>query len=116
MDTFRIKTLLDQNAMTFSELSDIIGVSRTNLYNYIGNSSEVATTNNTIIILKKVAEALNVNVSDLFSKSDTEIVHGYLEIQGNNNDIFIINNILDLQRFNAMLEDYLIRKNNNQAE
>jgi len=111
MDTFRIDTLLEQNNMTFTELSTRLGatISRTNLYNFFSDN------NKTISILKQTAEVLNVNIGDLFAKSENEIVRGFIEMEGNN-EIFIINNILDLQRFNAMLEDYLIRKNNNQAE
>lgn len=111
MDTFRIDTLLEQNNMTFTELSTRLGatISRTNLYNFFSDN------NKTISILKQTAEVLNVNIGDLFAKSENEIVRGFIEMEGNN-EIFIINNILDLRRFNAMLEDYLIRKNNNQAE
>ena len=111
MYTFRIDTLLEQNNMTFTELSTRLGatISRTNLYNFFSDN------NKTISILKQTAEVLNVNIGDLFAKSENEIVRGFIEMEGNN-EIFIINNILDLRRFNAMLEDYLIRKNNNQAE
>ena len=108
MKTFRIDGILAQCEMKFSDLANMIGVSRTNLYNYFNDD------NSTISVLNKTAKALNVNVSDLFYNEEV-IVKGYIEII-ENNDIFIINNLLDLQRFNTMLEDYLIQKNNNQAE
>ena len=111
MDTFRIDTLLEQNNMTFTELSTRLGatISRTNLYNFFSDN------NKTISILKQTAEVLNVNVSDLFAKTEAEIVHGYLEIDGIN-EIYIISNLIDLQRFNVMLEDYLNAKNNSETE
>ena len=108
MKTFRIDSILAQCEMNFTGLANKIGVSRTNLYNYFNDD------NSTISVLNKTAKALNVNVSDLFYNEEV-IVKGYLECDFDG-FIHVINNLVDLQRFNANLEGYLNTKNNNQAE
>lgn len=106
MKTFRIDSILAQCEMNFTDLANMIGVSRTNLYNYFNDD------NSTINVLTKTAEALNVNVPDLFYNKEI-IVKGYLEFEADG-FIHIINNIIDLQRFNIMLEDYMKTKNKKQ--
>jgi len=80
MELFRLNELLSERQMTFSDLSDRIEIGRTNLYNYVSE------TNTTISILNKIANELNVNVSELFVERD-KIVKGYLEYKDN---IFVI--------------------------
>jgi len=104
MKTFQLDSILAQNDMSFSDLAAMVGVSRTNLYNYFSDN------NSTISVLSKTAKALNVNIPDLFYNSEV-VVKGYLEFEADG-FIHIINNIIDLQRFNIMLEDYMKTKNN----
>ena len=104
MKTFRIDSILAQCEIKFTDLANMIGVSRTNVYNYFNDD------NTTISVMKKTAKALNVNVSDLFYNEEV-IVKGYIEFE-NDEFVHIINNLVDLQRFNIMLEDYMKTKNN----
>jgi len=108
MKTFRIDSILAQHEMNFTDLANMIGVSRTNLYNYFNDD------NTTISVLNNSAKALNVNISDLFYNEDT-IVNGFLSCDFDGY-VHIINNLVDLQRFNIMLEDYMKTKNNFEAE
>lgn len=97
MEMFRINELLEERGMTFSQLSDEIGIGRTNLYNYISE------TNSTIVVLKKIADCLGVSVGDLFNKQEP-LVKGYLEL---GNKIYCINSDEDLLQYQQILNDYL---------
>ena len=75
----RIKEILQEQKMTVSVLADTIGITRANMSNIVnGKTSPKMET------LKKIADALKVNLSDLFEKKESDIigflrVHGYLK-------------------------------------
>jgi len=94
---FRINELLEEREMTFSQLSDEIGIGRTNLYNYISE------TNSTIVVLKKISDYLGISIGELFNREEP-IVKGYLEM-GNN--VYVIESPEDLTLYQQILNDYL---------
>lgn len=72
----RISELARQRGMTIADIAKQIGISRVNLSNSLNG-------NPTLFRLKEVAEILHVEVSELFKKSGTPHVSGYLEYGGN---------------------------------
>ena len=103
MELFRINELLSERQMTFSDLSDGIEIGRTNLYNYVSES------NNTIVVLRKISEYLEVSIQDLFNKEES-IVRGYLEL---GSKVYVIDCSEDLTQYQEALAEYL-EKNNEQ--
>jgi len=101
MELFRINELLAEREMTFAELSEEIGVGRTNLYNYVSE------TNNTIIVLKKISEYLGVSIKDLFNKEEA-FVRGYLEL---GEQVYVIDCSQDLTQYQDALSSYLSKNN-----
>ena len=97
MELFKLNELLEERGMTFSQLSDEIGIGRTNLYNYV---SEI---NSTIVVLKKIADCLGVSVGELFNKEE-QIVRGYLEL---GDKVYVIDNPEDITQYQEILRDYL---------
>jgi len=94
---FRLNELLEERGMTFSQLSDEIGIGRTNLYNY------VCETNSTIVVLKKIADCLGVSVGELFNREEP-LVKGYLEF---GDRVYVIESTEDLILYQQMVNDYL---------
>lgn len=74
MELFRIKELLKKfENYSIKDLARDVGVSRTNLYNYL------STQNQTIKILQKLSKELRVSVRDLFkSQNDENEIIGFL--------------------------------------
>jgi len=67
MELFKIKELLKEfENYSIEDLARNVGVSRTNLYNYL------STNNQTINILQKVSKELRVDIRDLFKSNDNE--------------------------------------------
>ncbi|WP_243349354.1 helix-turn-helix domain-containing protein [Parabacteroides sp. FAFU027] len=95
-DKFRIDELLHQKDMNMTQLADKIGLSRTNLYNYLSIN------NYTIAILDKIANQLNVNVGDLF-KSPKKIV-GLIYF---NDGMYLIEDNDDFEYVQNEWNDYL---------
>ncbi|RGP18251.1 helix-turn-helix domain-containing protein [Parabacteroides gordonii] len=62
----RIKEVIKEKGMTITELADKMGINRVNLSNMVNGNPTVET-------LNKIADALNVPVTELFErpKSDT---------------------------------------------
>ena len=62
----RIKEVIKEKGMTITELADKMGINRVNLSNMVNGNPTVET-------LNKIADALNVPVTELFerAKSDT---------------------------------------------
>ena len=77
--------------MTFQQLADQLGINRVNLSSSLSG-------NPTLSRLEEIAKVLNVEVTDLFSKSNKEEITGYLEYQG---EIHKISSIADVE---AVLE------------
>lgn len=72
MGVLRLKTIMDQKKIGRDELADMVGVSKTTITN-------IRTEENlpTISLLIKIAEALDVDVRELFEPTKNEIVtHG----------------------------------------
>ncbi len=101
MELFRLNELLSEREITFGELSEEIGVGRTNLYNYVSE------TNNTIIVLKKISEYLGVSIKDLFNKEES-LVRGYLEL---GERVYVIDCSEDLTQYQEVLSGYLSKNN-----
>ena len=97
MEMFRINELLEEREMTFSQLSDEIGIGRTNLYNYVSE------TNSTIVVLKKISDCLGISIGELFNKEEP-IVRGYLEL---GDRVYVIDSPEDLTLYQQILTDYL---------
>ena len=60
----RIKDLLKEKGMTMSDLASAIGTTQTSISRMLGENG-----NPTYDTLMKIAEALNVGITDLFSSS-----------------------------------------------
>lgn len=101
MELFRLNELLSEREITFGELSEEIGVGRTNLYNYVSE------TNNTIIVLKKISDYLGVSIRDLFNKEEA-FVRGYLEM---GDRVYVIDCSNDIVQYQEELEEYLEKNN-----
>ena len=79
MCNLRLKEILEEKNMTLTDLSEKTGIEKGNL-SAISNNKK----NPTMETLKKIAEALEVKLSDLFEKKESDIigflrVHGYLK-------------------------------------
>ena len=68
----RISELARQRGMTIADIAKQIGISRVNLSNSLNG-------NPTLSRLREVAKILHVEVSELFKKSGTPQIRGYLE-------------------------------------
>jgi len=67
MELFRIKELLNEfENYSFEDLAKNVGVSRTNIYNYISPN------NPTINVLQKVSKELRVDIRELFKSNNNE--------------------------------------------
>lgn len=67
MTQLRIKELLKKRGLTQQELADKLGISRVGL-------NKAITGNTTINTLEKIADALNVPISELFATSSQSFV------------------------------------------
>lgn len=102
MELFRIDEILEELNMNKQQLAENVGISRTNLYNYLSPE------NSTIKILNKIAKELRLPVYELFNKDEKTIV-GYVEF---NNYIY---KIYSPEDFELVIEDFkeFFSKNNN---
>lgn len=67
MELFRIKEILNQfDNYSIEDLANSVGVSRTNLYNYL------STNNQTINMLQKISKELRVDIRELFKSNENE--------------------------------------------
>ena len=63
----RIKEVIKEKGMTITELADKMGINRVNLSNMVNGNPTVET-------LNKIADALEVSVTELFEQSKTGTV------------------------------------------
>lgn len=75
----RLEEILKEKGIGITELAERLGVNRQTVYYYIKQDDK-----NPLTQLKKIAEALEVKLSDLFEKKESDIigflrVHGYLK-------------------------------------
>lgn len=89
----RIKTILKEKGMTMNELAIKLGINRVSLSVSIGKDA-----NPQIFTLKKIADALGVELYELFEREGKEesVVSGYLELR--DRGIIKIQSIEDLER------------------
>ncbi len=95
MEKLRIKEILKLRGMTMIELAEKLNINRVNLSNSING-------NPTLKSLLKIAEILEVDISELFAKPVAEnVVTGYLEYNG---EIYKIESILDIEKLIEKME------------
>lgn len=85
---YRIKELAKEKSTTISDLAIKCGVPQTSISRIISGGS-----NPTIDTLEKIAEALNVNLTDLFEDED---VSGFVKIKGVIHEVNSLNDIKKL--------------------
>jgi transcriptional regulator with XRE-family HTH domain len=95
MKKIRIKEILKLKGLTMIWLADKLGINRVNLSSSING-------NPTITTLEKIANILEVDLSELFAKPVEEnVVTGYLEYNG---QIHKIESISDVESFVEMIK------------
>ena len=101
MNQFRLDEILEELNMSKQQLAEKVGLSRTNLYNYLSPE------NSTIKVLDKISKEVRLPISELFNKDDLPIT-GYIEF---NNFIYKICSPAD---FEVVIEDFknIFSKNN----
>ena len=88
----KIKETAKQKGVSINELADRIGISRITLHSQMNG-------NPTIDTLNKIANALNVPITELFESPNTEETIGIIRHNGKN---YEINSIEDIKK---LLED-----------
>ncbi|MEG1401257.1 helix-turn-helix transcriptional regulator [Bacteroides sp.] len=83
----KVKELIKAKGLTMQQVADLLGVTRDTLTRNINGNPTVET-------LSKIADALGVEITDLFEKSSDEIV-GAVRIGG---DTHVINSKEDIKR------------------
>ena len=97
MEKLRIKELLKLKGMTMNLLAEKLEINRVNLSNSINGNPTIAT-------LEKIANVLDVSLSELFSKPVAEnVVIGYLEYNG---EVHKIESISDVESFVEMVKQF----------
>ena len=72
----RLREILKRRSMTLKAFSDLSGISQPNLSNYLnGNVSP------TLDMLTRIAEALEIHITELFEESDS--IELYVRYNGN---------------------------------
>lgn len=106
MELFRIKELLNEfDNYSVEDLAKNVGLSRTNLYNYL------STNNQTINILQNISEELKVDIRDLFKPKVVEKeILGFLLMD---DFIYYIRNEEDFKDIIDRFTDNKPNKNNN---
>lgn len=90
MERFRIKEILKDRGMTMQQLSEELGIHRTNLSTSLSG-------NPTLSRLEEIAKILDVQLKDLFKEDEgvkEKKLMGFVEYDG---EIFKINAIEDLE-------------------
>lgn len=90
MEGLRIKEILREQNKTMQDLADMIGINRVNLSNSLNG-------NPTLERLRQVADCLNVNLKDLFKKTQRDDIQIFGLIKINDN-IHIINSLVSLEQ------------------
>ncbi len=90
----RIKEVCKEKGVQLKEVAEKMGIAPESLSRIIKGNPQIET-------LEKVALALEVDITDLFYKSNSTIVTGYLEYK---NEIKKINNLSDLKKLIEEIE------------
>ena len=89
----RIKEICKEKGLLLKDLAEKMGIAKESLTRIIKGNPQLST-------LENIANALGVQVSDLFYKSNKEII-GFLEYD---NKVYKINNLNDLKNFMNKIE------------
>lgn len=87
MELFRIDEILRELNMSKEQLAQEIGLSRTNIYNYLSN------TNTTITVLNKIAKQVGLPVSELFSRALKSPFSYYIIVDLVKHSFYQVNNL-----------------------
>lgn len=90
MERFKIKEIIKEKGMTMQQLSEELGIHRTNLSTSLSG-------NPTLSRLEDIAKILDVKLTDLFKEDEgvkEKKLNGFVEFDG---EIFRINAIEDLE-------------------
>jgi transcriptional regulator with XRE-family HTH domain len=103
MEKLRIKEILKLKGLTMIQLAEKLEINRVNLSSSING-------NPTLKSLLKIAEILEVDVSELFAKPNTKNqISGYLEY---NAEIYKIERLSDVESFIEMVNSKSIKMAN----
>jgi len=89
----RIKEICKQKGVSIADLADRIGLKRESLSRMINGNSGT-----TLDTLKKIADVLEVKLTDLFEKKDSDII-GFLRIHG------YLKQVTSLEDLKQLVED-----------
>ena len=94
----RIKEVAKEKGITINSLAEIVGITRANMSNIVnGKSTPLLDT------LERIANALNVDITDLFKKNDSgEDVNGFVRVKGT---IYEIHSFDDLEKVLKLKEE-----------
>lgn len=69
MEMLRLRDILKERKLTIAQFSEMSGISQSNISNYmIGKISP------TLDTLKKIADSLDIDITELFKKKDTVVL------------------------------------------
>ena len=86
---YRIKEILQEQGLTLKDLAQMIGVDPSNLSSSLKNSG-----NPSVSRLEKIADALQVNMYELFVSKHT--LYGYLEVLGQPKKVSEIDDLVNI--------------------
>ena len=90
----RVKEIIKNKGLTMQEFADNLGITRDTLTRNINGNPTVET-------LDKIAKALGVDITELFTASKNNIVNGYIEIDS---QLYKINSIDDIKKLLSEIE------------
>ena len=90
----RVKEIIKNKGLTMQEFADNLGITRDTLTRNINGNPTVET-------LDKIAKALGVDITELFTASKNNIVNGYIEVDS---QLYKINSIDDIKKLLSEIE------------
>lgn len=91
----RVKEIIKNKGLTMQEFADNLGITRDTLTRNINGNPTVDT-------LDKIAKALSVDITELFTASkNNNSINGYIEV---NNQLYKINSIDDIKKLLTEIE------------
>lgn len=85
----RIKEVLKEKKMQVAELADMLGINRVSLSQQING-------NPTIETLQKIADALEVHISELFEQPQKDEITGFVKVKGELKEIKSAKDLRDI--------------------
>ena len=70
-----IKEVAKSKGITLTELADRLGITKSGMNQHVNGNPSVE-------VLQRIADALNVHISDLFEKPQTEEISGFVKVKG----------------------------------